>query len=79
VDRACDNSGLAVTLSFSGGFVNALICGAGFAEGPEQCDDSNASGPDGCSQTCRTEYSYTFSGTTEEGSVDLVIDGIQMS
>ncbi len=79
VDGAFDNSGLAVTLSFGGGFVNALICGDGFAEGPEQCDDSNSSGLDGCSQTCRTEYSYTFSGTAEGGSVDLVIDGIAVT
>ena len=75
VDGAFDNSGLPVTLGFSGAFIDALICGDSVTEGPEQCDDGNGSGLDGCSATCRSESSYTFSGTAEGGAVDLIVDG----
>ena len=79
VDGAFDNSGLPVTLGFGGAFIHALICGDGVAEGPEQCDDGGTAGLDGCSQTCRLESSYLFSGTAEGGSIDLVIDGFSLN
>jgi cysteine-rich repeat protein len=38
-------------------------CGNGLIEDSETCDDSNASGSDGCSATCREETGYDCSGS----------------
>lgn len=79
VDGAFDNAGQPATVNFSGAFVDPQSCGDGVVEGAEQCDDGNIIGLDGCSQLCRNENQYVFSGTAEGGSVDFTVDGYQVT
>ena len=44
------------------------ICGNGFADGTEQCDDGNTISGDGCSSTCIFE-SNTVEGTSDNNSI----------
>jgi len=39
--------------------VQTAVCGNGKAEAPEECDDGNLTGSDGCSATCTLEDSQT--------------------
>ncbi|MDG2334539.1 MAG: M36 family metallopeptidase [Myxococcota bacterium] len=51
------------------------FCADGVTNAGEQCDDANLIDLDGCSQTCRTEESYTFQGVAAGGTVEFVIEG----
>jgi cysteine-rich repeat protein len=39
-----------------------IVCGNGFVQQDEQCDDGDTSGGDGCSATCMIEPGFTCSG-----------------
>lgn len=41
----------------------APVCGNGFIDAGELCDDGDATGSDGCSATCQTENGWNCSGT----------------
>jgi cysteine-rich repeat protein len=38
------------------------VCGDGFVEGAETCDDGNVNAGDGCSAACAVELGYTCAG-----------------
>ena len=66
---------LTTTEDFSLPLSCAEFCADGSVNGAEQCDDSNLIDLDGCSQTCRLEESFAFSGIAQGGSVEFVVDG----
>ena len=41
-----------------------VICGDGFRNSGEDCDDGNTDDNDGCSHKCREEIGWTCSGGT---------------
>ena len=47
--------------------VSNFICGNGFLEPGEQCDDSNTAPNDGCSPACQNEVSCNNNGVCEAG------------
>ncbi|MBI4849047.1 MAG: PASTA domain-containing protein [Nitrospirae bacterium] len=61
---ATDPGGLSATQSF---IINvsspSSICGNGFVETAEDCDDGNISSNDGCSTICTVETGYTCTGS----------------
>jgi cysteine-rich repeat protein len=48
-------------------------------EPPEECDDGNVVGGDGCAATCELEDDVSFYGSAEGGDVELTVDGVLVS
>jgi cysteine-rich repeat protein len=40
----------------------AVICGDGIPQAPEECDDGNSVGGDGCDQLCRLPWAFVIAG-----------------
>jgi cysteine-rich repeat protein len=53
---------ISLSLLATSGDAVATLCGDGFTDPPEQCDDGNVSTGDGCTQTCRLESGYCRTG-----------------
>lgn len=53
-----------------GGTVAHAVCGDAIVDPEEQCDDGNAAGGDGCSDTCQHEY-CSLTGTWATGGMTL--------
>jgi cysteine-rich repeat protein len=49
------------------------ICGDGFVDQGEQCDDGNNANGDGCSSTCQFEITAGGGGCSSSGSPGLVV------
>ncbi len=55
-------------------------CGDNIVQGPEECDDGNTFGGDGCSVTCLTEITGTNSGlTVETENTASLVDPMQLA
>ena len=70
------NAGAAYVVSVDGG---PAVCGDGALDPEEVCDDGNALDGDGCSRTCRIEESALFLGYPAGGTIDVRVDGVDLS
>jgi cysteine-rich repeat protein len=57
------------------------LCGNGVRVAPEECDDGNTIGGDGCGPSCKVEFGFTCAAGTGPGGVDVCAtwDGCQAS
>ena len=71
---------LFVTEAFNMPAACAAQCGNNIVDPGEQCDDGNNLGFDGCAANCRVETALqTLVGTAEGGTLNLLLDGVNIN